>query len=439
VGFGYGIANPVTRNSTPVANVNNKRYVFWNGGGFPVICKKGTFKLTRFAGADGTLARSNFLYPFQNVDNSATVFFKSYEFPLNPAPGNETIYEPIPFSHKFTVPTGKYTASEMAAFISLQCQKAQNQIEITSDLVESDFLIESKDQTAEDKSLITVRRDDSVEVLYYKTNQWIGASTVTLSFDEQDNKFYWEFAHTPYFSGSGGISIGFNESVDQTKKFYASNNGGIIFQNLEPQSFWFNQLGFDQTLLQQPTFISHTLPSSAVSVQVPKFDLTPGEHIVTAQIINDVGIKKDNTFYKVPTITYNTDTVDSNLTTLIPAKNAIFETSADTGYYYIDINANYKNDFYTEDQNFASIAGIVSNYYNQNSYTSASSDAGIQYVHQGPPINLNSFTIRILDQSKQLASKLGLNNTIFLSLQKAPENLPYYKQQEMKQLENKKK
>ena len=110
----------------------------------------------------------------------------------------------------------------------------------------------------------------------------------------------------------------------------------------------------------------------------------------------------------------------SNLTTEIPAKNAIFNSSTkSSGYYYIEISGSFRNNFYGTSENFTSIFGVASNYYNLNSYLSVDGSSGWTYVHKGASVQLTNFKIRILDSNKKVASNIGLDNSIFLNFLKA--------------------
>ena len=90
------------------------------------------------------------------------------------------------------------------------------------------------------------------------------------------------------------------------------------------------------------------------------------------------------------------------------------------GYYLIEVEAQFQNNYVTQDENRRSVMGIVSRYYAKDSYTSASEDASIIYTHSGSPQILSSFNIRILDSDKNVAANIGTDNTIHLLVAKAP-------------------
>jgi hypothetical protein len=442
-GFGMG-ASGNTRNATIAPDKSDYKFYFFWILGFPIICRPNTLKIVSILNSDGTPTtgknpngssatnETGFKLPFNgNLSTPPQNEFDPYIFPST---GGEVIYEPVMNTKTFTIPKGKYSADEISSVISDNCQLVANQQQFTK-LVESPFLIESGDQTASQDIMVKALSDGTIEAYKYNSNQWIGASAISLKFNPNDNKMFWEFIHTPYYDDNGTIIVSFNASQDGNTEFYGSSNGGIVFNSLEPASFWQDKLGFDTSLQIHPQHTSGTLDGD--DVQVPVFNVQASKQFTTAQVIADVGIQKNNNFFKVPTIgtggasAGEVASANSNLTSVIPSKTALFETSADTGFYYLEINSNFKNDFYTETQNFNTISGIISNYYNINSYTSADSSAGIPYVHTGNPITLSSFEVRILDQDKRLSDKLGDNNSVFLQLTRANRNLPMVKNAEI--------
>ncbi len=444
-GFGMG-PSANTRDAVIAPDKSNYKFYFFWILGFPIICRPNTLKIVSILNADGTPTSG------KNANGSPASNLTGFELPFNgnlstppqdefdpfifPEGGGEIIYEPVLNNKTFTIPAGKYTADEISSVISDNCQLVANQQQFTQ-LVESPFLIESGDQTASGDIMVKALDGGVIEAYKYNANQWIGASAISLKFNPNDNKLFWEFIHTPYYDDSGTIIVAFNGSQDNSVEFYGSSNGGIVFNSLEPPSFWQDKLSFDTSLEVHPQHTSGSLDGD--DVQVPVFTVKASEQFTTAQVIADVGVQKNDNFFLVPTVGTSTVKADnevasanSNLTSVIPSKTALFETSADTGFYYLEINSNYKNDFYTETQNFQTISGIISNYYNVNSYTSADSSAGIPYVHTGSPVTLSAFEVRILDQDKRLSDKLGDNNTVFLQLSRANRNLPMIKNAEMK-------
>lgn len=95
------------------------------------------------------------------------------------------------------------------------------------------------------------------------------------------------------------------------------------------------------------------------------------------------------------------------------------------GYFLVEVESNFQNNYITTDQNRHSMMGIVSRYYEREAFTSGGEDGSLVYTHRGAPALLSSFNIRILDSDKNLADNLGVDNTVFLEIAKAPKNEIY--------------
>ena len=106
----------------------------------------------------------------------------------------------------------------------------------------------------------------------------------------------------------------------------------------------------------------------------------------------------------------------------ILASKQVLEASVSTGFYFIDVLSNFSNDIIGINESFKHTVGIVSNYYNQNSFTTGTDADTLIYTHRSDyPIYLSNFHIRILDSNRNLASNLGENNVIFLEVR---QNIP---------------
>ena len=59
---------------------------------------------------------------------------------------------------------------------------------------------------------------------------------------------------------------------------------------------------------------------------------------------------------------------------------------------------------------------IVSRYYELNSFTSGTEGDSLVYTHEGEPITLSSFGVRIMTPQKVVADNLGANTAVFLEI-----------------------
>ena len=97
------------------------------------------------------------------------------------------------------------------------------------------------------------------------------------------------------------------------------------------------------------------------------------------------------------------------------------------GYFLVEVQAAFGNNYINNNGNFKHIVAIVSRYYEKESYTSSTSADSIIYTHSGNPVIINSFNCRILNSDKSLAQNIGQDNTIILEVQKAPKQLKQIK------------
>ena len=300
---------------------------------------------------------------------------------------------------------------------------------------------------------------------------YIGASQVEISFDTNTQRFSWEYLHMPVYRGGNESVVFGNLEVLGTRTIKPlTRHGGIIFTDLSAKNantgvidsgFWSKTLGFNlnrddpNCLLGQYSLelnydkVYAPLPVGDQGRQFfkPVFNppLKEAIQLTGGYMGIDKGVLKNSsdasaTFQEDPNtvIHYSTSyafsPVLSNLletgelysfqyatvlkTTPIEAGENILQGSLKMsyGYYLIEVQSNFQNNFITPDENRKNVMGIISRYYVNDSYTSATEDASMIYTHHGEPMLLSSFTIRILDSNKNLATNIGQDNTLFLNI-----------------------
>ena len=126
------------------------------------------------------------------------------------------------------------------------------------------------------------------------------------------------------------------------------------------------------------------------------------------------GVKKS--FQVVPADPDLADPATNDLTTEIYASNIVLEDLLlKYGFFYIEMQCGYTTEIIGTDFLSQNIQGIVNRYYSLGSFTS-SEGSEIIYQHKGVPIYLRDVKVRILDSDRQLATFLGPDNTIFVSI-----------------------
>lgn len=284
-------------------------------------------------------------------------------------------------------------------------------------------------------SLVTNPVDPSYYVNAMKNytdtdNIWIGSNQFELAFDSATRNFQFNYLHMPYYyqknlavavirppglpiytvSSLGGVYI---------KSFKAStlNADGV---EVAPFDFWQGILGFTDSIIPRFSFGDKTVgPTQYVN---PSTQLD--EDTITEGLVNADALINKDTPTVIPTTLPFYSTLSTDQTRKIYAGNSVLDQESSFGYYVIEVGSKFKNNFYTPDNNYRNIQSIVSRYYELNSYTSGTAEGSLIYTHSGEPQLLESFRCRILNSDKVLANNIGDDNTIHISIVKAPPELP---------------
>ena len=307
-------------------------------------------------------------------------------------------------------------------------------------------------------------------------NYYIGTPQFAILFDElsgAEGSFRIDSMHGSIIkSSAGGTGSGINivKEVNTLSikvpeggipcHFFAGRNSGIVITNLLPTDLWFGTMGFNQnTLLTQfPSKETATNTfsqfSEATTFTCPV--LQNGINITTDTlgldvIVNNSGNNFDiiqrpsaDTVHKAfappngpafPGLDYLQREVAVTQRTPIVAINNFVgnQGAAPEGYYLVEISGSViKSNIVTAGGYSSKIMGIVSRYYNSNSFTSSIDGEGsFSFVHKGEPELLTNLRVRILDPNRNLATGLDttknvLNQeigktTVFLQVDQPPE------------------
>jgi len=101
------------------------------------------------------------------------------------------------------------------------------------------------------------------------------------------------------------------------------------------------------------------------------------------------------------------------------AQEPYFAVEDIDAYYLIEIDAKFKNNYLTSSTNIRSMNQVVGKFYTKGSFTQ-SGGGGFVYEHKGDPLMLSSFRVRILKPNKTLATDIGTDSTVFLSINRGP-------------------
>jgi len=189
--------------------------------------------------------------------------------------------------------------------------------------------------------------------------------------------------------------------------------------DVRPATLWRDQMKFDLSKLLTTFQLQPKQDIGGLTnVRTCTFSAVDGVNATGALKSIDDTLNKDENFDKAVAYTTTGNPIKTPYLTEINASESLDGDSAlDNGYYLIELTSNfYTNKISGEDQK-KNIMGIVSRFYQQDSFTSSIDGEGtFTYVHKGEPITISRIGCRILNAQHQLAKNLKDNNTIFLQL-----------------------
>lgn len=271
-------------------------------------------------------------------------------------------------------------------------------------------------------------RDDGQAIANFITdsdNYLVGTSQFAIEFNENvgaEGIFQITGIHTPILDADGNelnkcIDLGVKaEAGGKRVKFIANKNGGILLTDVRPRELWENKMKFDTSkLLTSFTMNPPQDFGGLTKVRTCSFNVVDGEN-ATGQLKSiDVPVNKNTNFDLVQAFPLD---VKSPLKNIIDAKDSLDgDTALDNGYYLIELTSNFFTEKVGGTQTKKNIMGIVSRFYQQDSFTSSIDGEGtFIYEHKGEPIQISKIGCRVLDADHNLAENLKDNNTIFLQL-----------------------
>lgn len=338
-------------------------------------------------------------------------------------------FDPYIESVEISLKQGNYAPSELTSEINRQLNV--NNGPVGSQLVQSVFLRATSQFNPTWCAFSKASNDakKQFEIAPAQEDYWYGASQVELAYDPATQNFKWNYLHMPYYTDNDSPLVVFREYGGQMKLI--NKNSGVAFQNLTATrkdtgadfDFWTALLGFTKADIILKTD-SGTVEDAGETFRYTYVTNAQDGETLTGQFDGiDAAVSKTGAgkgFAIVPTIPADGLASTSSDTTGILAANSSLNQQFSFGYFLVEVNAKFENDFYTIDQNRGNIKAIVSRYYSLDSYTSGNEQGSVVYTHEGPPLTLSSFACRILNSDKELATNIGEDSTIFLEIVKAP-------------------
>lgn len=342
----------------------------------------------------------------------------------------------------YTLEKGSYTPQALCSVLNRQFQLNDTSKINDDNTIVNQFLIDSGYLRSQISFIETTENTDKTypsgsPTLYNQTNgfhTWLGASSVELAYDVDNDKFFWNYLHTPFYDSNGGEALKYAEdSTNPTdyKRFVNNKVAGVCFNYMNAQTeegnyvnFWGQQLGFNlnQLLTSWDLQVIQSTVTGAVQSLAPLMYTVDGYN-TTGNFIN--GSSAINTkaphFYVVPD--YSTPIYSTSFNTFkIDAGEKSVNVSYEFPYFIVELKAGYLNNVYDINTNHRDIGAIVGKYYTLNSFTFGSVSDSVPYIHEGEDIYLSDFQIRILNPDKQIAPGVGDNNSIVLQIIKGTNN-----------------
>ena len=273
-----------------------------------------------------------------------------------------------------------------------------------------------------------------------------------------------------YPDSDGGYILNGNISMCKLDR-----KSGVMFRSMNPPSFWFDLLGFDPSIVVQDSEVMGEITTTTKFPYKRFLDITTGGFLGIAdnfdqsvvpvnepfnpsilnapklllfnaitdiwELIEDflgqdpaeaegmVNILGD-ALYNGVNLHYDSRWFQSISTVPLQAIRAPLNQGSDNaGHQLVEITG-YQSNFLNEQDRYE-IKAIISSYYvSPNSFTTSPFQDTYIYTHIGAPININTYTVRILDPlTMQKVKTLGTNSTIYLQITKS------YSDEEQKQLE----
>lgn len=362
---------------------------------------------------------------------------------------NET-YTPLELTQSVDIPVGEYDPDDLAHLLTTGLNKIQSdnisqltKLPLANPINNNLFTTLTQQNTASINDTcryVSSTGDDICQFLPTAPNRFMGAENFSIEYGEQNgiSKFLISNMHSPiYASNKPGLKIQQPGKTGTDVNIIGVSNG-ILLTKMEPESFWFNQLGFNTDCIWTPSHSTTTIagipritPAFAPDINV--------DNLITQQycgldfLLNKGITDGESGFstgatYNVPTNAVNPPFIDSDEVQPIFAANVTSATSINP-YYLINVDC-MRNDL-KGNKVVNTLSCVTGNYYNAGAYVLSQPADSIPYIHHGLPVPISNIGISILSETGSHPA-IGKKNHVFLELNKNPQNNPINKKQSSK-------
>ena len=363
--------------------------------------------------------------------NKSSITFKYAN--VKPGTGNDiAILDDRTF--KYTLPAGVYSPTQLGEIITDQMTiiDGLNPGVIGNDLnnnvfpVNSAFLTTALQLIAEDATSFFCENSGTQLLKYNESgkmktdneDRFIGASQVSLQFDEDHKKMSFSILHTPMFVNESNNENDGTPGVVYDNDRIIDSYSGCAFTRMSPPDFWTN-LGFDgvcvssqmANVITDNGIIGSNVRALEVGIQVG-VNRTGGFESLDTPVQKNANFRKPNPTGKIST----------NATTPIFGNRVFTDDFSNEGYYFIELDCGLKQNLVGSSGhvgfNSTKIHSIVSTYFSQGNFTSDQGTGSVGYVHKGNPVMLSSFNVRVLNSSGNVPSdiEIGSHNSVFVEV-----------------------
>ena len=254
----------------------------------------------------------------------------------------------------------------------------------------------------------------------------IGSSEIGILYDEGVNKMYFSQTHSNIYDTNKDIvvkPIEFKQTISGTATdtySWAGSSGGVLFQDLQPSSVWFDKMGFDSSTL----LVTTTQSTLNISTELPNVTTTSftnfeaGKTHTDAYVGVDASVLKGDTYDQSSNFGNLLAGATSTLNRRIFAKDALNVPLSNQGYLLVELNGLPPKRLIGRQTEESSITAIVSRFYTNQGYTAFQGDQAIAYEHEGASFKISKLGFRIKDPNHELSELVDDDNTIFVEIVK---------------------
>lgn len=384
-----------------------------------------------------------------------------------PHTANDAVMVPHEFTFPFIVPPGDYLPNELATKLTdiLSNINSESSAKYNNGFAAQSFLMKASTNLSVDTTnsgiLVSdapfpylVAQDGSNVMQYCKTAAFpgtaagvylpgydsstaktsdaiaynVGTSELAFEYDDATNKMVIKQSHSNIYDAHADIIVEDVQkvvsdgadpaSIASTQHSWSGSSGGMLFKKMEPQSVWFDKLGFDETTL---LVLENTIKGSisglgkTVARQViTNFEV--GKTHTDAYVGIDAAVSKNGDYYKSQGYDVAGSGIISTINTKISALKSLNEPLVTKGFLLVSLRGLPPKRLIGNEQEMTDVTAIVSRFYTNEGYTAFSEAESIAYIHKGADHHISKLGIRILDPNHQLSQLVNSDNTIFVEV-----------------------